>query len=210
MLLLAAILAEAILVSLTLWATHTGNHRLEWFAKLSASAVFLGVGLVRWTQGSIFDSFMVLGLGLGMAGDILLVGRRTFRLGLLAFLAGHTATIAAFGLALPWTSWPFWLVIPLAALGGVIARWLWAHTAHMRAPVMAYVLVISVLMWGGLSVSIAGVLPATAGVGAVFFAVSDLAVARHRFIQENFLNRAIGLPLYYAGQLMLAWTVGTL
>ena len=41
-------------------------------------------------------------------------------------------------------------------------------------------------------------------VGAVMFYGSDLAVARDRFVAPGFSNRAWGLPLYYAAQLVIA------
>ena len=37
----------------------------------------------------------------------------------------------------------------------------------------------------------------------------DLAVARHRFVKASFINRAAGLPTYYAAQMLLALTVGS-
>jgi len=40
--------------------------------------------------------------------------------------------------------------------------------------------------------------------GALMFLVSDLAVARDRFVAQGFINRLWGLPLYYAAQLVLA------
>jgi uncharacterized membrane protein YhhN len=40
------------------------------------------------------------------------------------------------------------------------------------------------------------------------FYVSDIFVARQRFVRTEFLNRRIGLPLYYGGQFMLAFSVG--
>ena len=40
--------------------------------------------------------------------------------------------------------------------------------------------------------------------GAVLFYVSDLFVARERFVTPGFVNKALGLPLYYGGQLLLA------
>jgi hypothetical protein len=46
--------------------------------------------------------------------------------------------------------------------------------------------------------------------GAFCFYVSDLFVARHRFIKEEYQNRLLGLPLYYTGQFMLAFSVGLL
>jgi len=44
--------------------------------------------------------------------------------------------------------------------------------------------------------------------GALSFYCSDVFVARDRFMQREMLNRTIGLPLYYAGQFLLAFSVG--
>jgi len=57
-------------------------------------------------------------------------------------------------------------------------------------------------------VSAKDALPWTAAAGAALFYLSDLAVARQRFVHEDFINRALGLPTYYLGQLLLALTVG--
>jgi hypothetical protein len=38
----------------------------------------------------------------------------------------------------------------------------------------------------------------------VLFWLSDLCVARERFVTQGFVNRAIGLPLYYGAVLVLA------
>jgi hypothetical protein len=43
--------------------------------------------------------------------------------------------------------------------------------------------------------------------GAVAFYLSDLFVARDRFVVEGFTNRLVGLPLYYGGQYLLAFSV---
>jgi len=44
--------------------------------------------------------------------------------------------------------------------------------------------------------------------GAVLFWLSDLAVARDRFVRPGFVNPLVGLPLYYAAQLLLASAAG--
>ena len=44
--------------------------------------------------------------------------------------------------------------------------------------------------------------------GAVGFYLSDLFVARDRFLKSEFTNRLIGLPMYYCGQFLLAFSVG--
>lgn len=46
--------------------------------------------------------------------------------------------------------------------------------------------------------------------GALLFYLSDIFVARDRFLKTSFLNRLVGLPIYYAGQFLLAFSVGLL
>ena len=57
----------------------------------------------------------------------------------------------------------------------------------------------------------AGELPypqsARLAIGAVLFFISDLAVARGRFVADTFTNKAWGLPTYFGGQLLIAWSV---
>ena len=45
--------------------------------------------------------------------------------------------------------------------------------------------------------------------GAASFYFSDLFVARDRFVKTEFANRLLGLPMYYLGQFLLAFSVGT-
>jgi hypothetical protein len=47
-------------------------------------------------------------------------------------------------------------------------------------------------------------------IGAVLFYFSDIFVARNRFIKKEYLNRLCGLPLYYCGQFLLAFSIGSL
>ena len=76
----------------------------------------------------------------------------------------------------------------------------------MRVPVYAYVSVITVMV-----VLAVGTVAAHGGanilVGALMFYFSDLAVARERFVEHTFTNKAWGLPLYFGGQLVLALSV---
>jgi uncharacterized membrane protein YhhN len=50
----------------------------------------------------------------------------------------------------------------------------------------------------------ASALPLIGVVGAVLFAASDLFVARERFVKSTAINTSVGLPLYYAAQLLIA------
>jgi uncharacterized membrane protein YhhN len=86
-----------------------------------------------------------------------------------------------------------------------VFRWLRPHLpADMVIPVYAYMGVISAML-----VAAAGAAPASVAIpiGAAMFYVSDLAVARDRFVVSGFANRVWGLPLYFAAQLVLASTV---
>ena len=44
-------------------------------------------------------------------------------------------------------------------------------------------------------------------VGALAFAISDISVARDRFVAHHFINRLWGLPLFYVAQVILALSI---
>jgi uncharacterized membrane protein YhhN len=151
--------------------------------------------------------WILVGLVLGAIGDVLLMyaSERAFMAGLVAFLGGHIAYVAAFAQVIPIRDWPnaplAWIVPPVIA--AVIAlAWLWRHLGSMRVPVVAYVAVITTMVIGALIVR----RPITTA-GALLFFASDLSVARDRFVRPGFANRAWGLPAYYAAQLLFAWSV---
>ena len=76
----------------------------------------------------------------------------------------------------------------------------------MRRPVWLYVVAISTMMAmaaGACAVDGNWLIP----LGALLFLLSDLAVARDRFITPGFINRAWGLPMYFCGQVLLAGSV---
>jgi len=203
--LLAAVTAGA--VGLVLWATRTGSHAIEVPSKVVASAAFVTLGLARWTPGDPVETWLMAGLLLCAVGDVCLLWDRAFDLGLVAFLLGHLAYVGGFDAALSISHWPLPLLTPLALVGAAVTRWLWPRLGRRRVSVLLYMVAISVMVWGAVSSVIVWRLPWTAAAGAILFYLSDLAVARDRFVRSAFLNRALGLPAYYAGQLLLAYTV---
>ena len=76
----------------------------------------------------------------------------------------------------------------------------------MKVPVLAYVVVITMMV-----ICAAGTVNAPGGavrvLGAVAFYLSDLGVARERFVTPGLANRLFGLPLYYGGQVLLALSI---
>ena len=195
-------------VASLLTAIRSGDRILEVVSKAAASASFVALGLLRWAGDGSVGGWIVAGLLLCAAGDLLLLGSgRSFDLGLLSFLLGHCAYIGAFATALPPSAWWRVAVVPLVLAAAGALRWLWPHLGRRRLPVVAYIVAISVMVWGAVAVVRAGAFPATAAAGAFLFYVSDLAVARHRFVKPEFLNRGIGLPLYFAGQVLIALSI---
>lgn len=203
---LASIMAGAVISLLR--AVRVEDRTQEVMSKTAASTTFVLLGALRFSSGDTVGGLIVAGLALCAIGDVLLLGNRTFDIGLGVFLLGHVLYIAGFHAALPIGQWSWLVLAPLLIVSGGATRWLWPHLGRRRFSVLAYVLVISVMVWGGVSAFIEISLPWTAAAGAILFYLSDLAVARHRFVQRSFINRALGLPIYYLGQLLLALTIG--
>lgn len=200
------LVCAAAVVALLL-AERRGSQAGKWLAKPVASAAFIAVAVFSGATHSTYGLLILLGLGLCLLGDVLLIpeGRpAVFRAGLFAFLAGHAAFACAF-LTQPRSI--AWLALATLLLAFALWRvWLWLSptvTRDMRLPVQAYFLVIGVMTALACSVTGAGG-PATVAAGAIAFTASDVSVARDRFVRHEFSNRAWGLPLYYLAQVLLA------
>jgi uncharacterized membrane protein YhhN len=203
----AWILFCALAVVALLVAERRRSQRGKWLAKPLASVAFVATALAAGALESGYGWLVLAGLGLCLVGDVLLIpqGRDdVFRAGLVAFLLGHVAYAAAF---LTQPLHPLWLAVAavvLVVLFWRVWRWLDAGVpADLRKPVLAYLAVIATMSTLAVGLTGAGGSLLVAA-GALGFTASDLAVARDRFVQEEFRNRAWGLPLYYGAQLLLA------
>jgi len=110
-----------------------------------------------------------------------------------------------------------WIWVSMVLAGVVsflVYRWLKDHLGKMKGPVIVYMAVITVMVCAASSVlgssgfSFSGRVMAFAGAVAFYF--SDVFVARDRFMKKEFVNRLVGLPLYYAGQFLIAFSLGFL
>ena len=184
-------------------------------AKTIASAAFVALGAVLY-DGDRYAQLVLLGLVFGAGGDIALLGKsnKAFLAGLTLFLIGHLGYVAAFASLMPASEWfagggP--LVIAPYAAGGVVLWLLWPKLGAMKVPVIFYVLTIATMVAFALSAWRTNALPEPARtrmiVGAVLFFISDLAVARDKFVAPTFANKVWGLPAYYAAQLFIAWSL---
>src|SRR5262245_35141394 len=194
-------------VAALLVADYRGSRPGIWLTKPLASTVFVAVALTNGAASTRYGALVLAALALSWLGDVLLIpdDTRVFRSGIAAFALAHVAYVGAFvvrgfeplriALALP----------PVAAAAFAAARWLRPHVpADMRLPVNAYTAIISAMV-----VAAAGASRADPRIlaGALLFYVSHLSLARDRFVVPGVWNRWLGLPLYYAAQLVLANTV---
>jgi uncharacterized membrane protein YhhN len=185
------------------------SRRLKWLFKPLASTGFVIVGLRAGGFATPYGRWILAGLVLGWVGDVLLLGpgKAAFMLGLGSFLLGHAAFGAAF--VRRGVSWPVVLVaaITLAPAARALWSWLGPHVpASLRVPVMVYLGVIATMV--ALAAGASWARPGWVIVAAaLMFALSDVSVARDRFLDAGWSNKAWGLPLYYAAQCVLALSV---
>lgn len=187
-------------VAALLWCEATGRSRAA--AKITASACFVALPFAGDADlGSSYALAVIAGLIFGALGDVALLGDSSAAVlrGLVLFLIGHLAYIAAFAPAAELG------VIAIAAGGAFVivgAVIIAPKAGKLAMPVRAYAAVIGAMV----AVAIAQPRGWLVPTGAVLFALSDLAVARQRFVKKSLANKLLGLPTYYAGQLLIAWS----
>lgn len=205
----ALVVGAALLVLLV--ADRRQSQTGVWIAKPLASLGFVAAALSfgALSQGA-YGVALLVALVLSLAGDVLLIpkgAKGPFLAGLTAFLLGHVAFAVAFVLRGVELRTALFALAPLAVVAALVSRWLYPKLRpSMRAPVLAYIVVISAMLSLATGAVARGA-PGILGTGALAFYLSDLAVARQRFVTPSFTNRLVGLPLYYGAQLLLAATL---
>ena len=212
--LLIICVAFVLLIGLLI-AEKRGNPKWKLTFKAPLSALFLIAALIQPHPAPVYYYAVLAGLIWGLVGDICLAipGNNAFRAGLVAFLLGHILYIVAFvGLAesARWIT-PEYLLIAAVSVG--IFLWLRPNVGKMLFPVILYIVVISVMLAAAWMAFLNPALNVTGAwfvfIGALCFYASDIFVARDRFMASQFANRLIGLPLYYTGQFLIAFSVGS-
>ena len=205
-----------VLLSGLLYCTFRDYWRAAVPLKTGLSVLFVLVAVMQPHPLPLYYRFLLPGLLLCLGGDFFLAlpRRSMFLVGLVFFLLGHIAYVIGF-VSLSPPDLSLWLEALLVVfVSGSIYRWLLPFLGRMKIPVLLYVVVISSMLigaWGVLADERFGVTGrGMVFAGAFLFYVSDLFVARNRFVEKRFINRLIGLPLYYAGQFLLAFSVGVL
>jgi uncharacterized membrane protein YhhN len=174
--------------------------------KLIGSAAFCAAGAVMLPFPKAHAIALMVGLVLSFAGDALLIpkGKKLwFLVGLTAFLSAHAAFGTAFVLAGTHAKATLAGALGILLIGAPLSRWLLPKVrGPWRVPVLAYIITITAMVTLAAGAVGAG-MRQTLLVGAVLFYLSDVCVARERFVKKEPINGMIGLPLYYTAQLFL-------
>lgn len=155
---------------------------------------------------SKFKTWLLIALACSLAGDVALMFPGYFISGLLAFLLAHLAYIALLKQGQAWFASRRALLATLG-LGAIMYAVLWSGglPPALRAPVAAYVLVITLM--AAQAIGRATVLHDTAAwgvaLGAAFFMLSDTLLALNKFVVPLPLAPLWVLSTYYAAQLLI-------
>jgi len=184
--------------------------------KTILSSLFIFAVLVQQHPIIRYYHFILLGLIFCLMGDVFLAlpQRKMFLFGLISFLLGHVFYILSFFYVARISQWTWMGSIIVIVISAWVYLWLKPHLGKMKIPVLLYVIVITIMVSGACSIlgepslALSGRIMVFAG--ALSFYFSDIFVARDRFLKKEILNRLIGLPMYYTGQFLLAFSVGIL
>jgi uncharacterized membrane protein YhhN len=188
---MAAVFAVADWVAVAL-----GRKALEYAAKPLAMAALVGVAVALVPEDESTRSWFVAALVLSLAGDVfLMLPRDLFVAGLAAFLLGHLAYVAGFGVGEAWP-WILAVVVVAAAVGTPVVRAL-LRDGHrdLLGPVAAYMAVISVMVACAI-----GTGDAVAIAGGALFMLSDSLIAWNRFVRPLAWAPVTIMVTYHLGQ----------
>ena len=187
------------------FAEWKGSRRAARTAKATASTAFVLLAVVNGAADSTYGILILAALCFSWFGDLFLLSmRNSFLLaGIAAFLVAHVAYAAAFvARGIDPTVFVIALILWNAAAFFVL-YWLWKYLErYFRIAVPIYLAAISLMT--ALAVATSSPILVIAGVA---FAVSDISVARNRFVGRSINNKVWGVPLYYVAQVLFAMSV---
>lgn len=190
-----------------------GKQRQIYVLKPISTLLVITVALlssVEPVQNLTYTVGVIIGLLLSFGGDIALMfqeHRKAFIIGLALFLLGHIAYTVVFTLLGEFSTWDLLSAGMLVAVGVSFYLLIRSNLGAMQVPVIAYIVVISVMVnraGSTLASPVFGVGQALMVlIGAVLFYISDVILAASRFWKLWEYNR-ISLGFYYGGQLLIA------
>lgn len=188
--------------------------KLEVLAKPGVMmALFLWVWLSAGLEGAL--GWFAFGIFFSLLGDVLLMIslERLFAAGLAAFLLARIAYIIGFNIPLPGMDFFGIVFAVMIGIGGarIIRRILDRLPArgqgHLRAPVILYSAVISLMLLSAMmkltDISWNAGAAAMVSIGAFLFYISDIILVWHRFVAPLPHGRIYNIAAYHLGQILL-------
>ena len=207
----------ALMIGFILWDwynIHFEKHKLRFLTKPVSVALIIVVFLTRVDSLATPVWIFLVGLILGLCGDILLMFQKDmwFIAGLFSFLLGHIAYVIGFfsvGIASPLWAVLLLLVPVYGVVAFVLIPILKATEKEMKVSVFAYGLVIGAMLFSALTLILKPNWDSTAVVlaitGAGLFVTSDAMLAAWKFLDKN--TEFWPMVTYHLAQMAIAASV---
>ncbi len=197
----------ALCVFAMLLARAVAARNLVYPLTVGGSVGFVATAAAGGAHRHAYGRFMITGLVACGVGD--LVGPYHFAAGAIAFLLAHLAFIAAC-FAQGILKRRVLCASPAAVFAAVLlAAWLLPHVSGPEVwLVVAYLLVITAMLVAAYGANLTagrGLLTS----GAVLFYLSDIFLARWRYVSPNGIHAFFCYPLYYAACILLALSISS-
>jgi len=205
-----------ILLALLLYFEKANQFKGKVLTKTVLSCLFILTALVQQNYMPGYYYLVLVGLMFCLGGDVFLAlpQERMFLLGLVSFLVGHVFYVFGLYYAADLSAWTWTGMVVSLITSCVVFVWLRPYLETMLIPVICYICVITFMVVGAWTVVGDSLLDVRGRflvfIGAQSFYFSDVFVARDRFLKMEFINRLFGLPMYYLGQFLLAFSIGCL
>lgn len=188
------------------------QRQIQIFKPISTSLLIITALLSFWQSGMnlTYSIGVLVGLALCFGGDMALMfqsNRKAFILGLVLFLLAHLAYAITFTILDNLHSLDWLPALVLLAIGIGLYRLFQPGLGSMKVPVIAYIIIISVMVNQALSAFTGS--DFTTGqawmvfIGAILFYISDVILAANRY-WKPFKYQRISLVFYYSGQFLIA------
>lgn len=194
-------------------ASFAGQQKQVYIAKPLATLLVIaaaGMAFLAPNQHPVYTFGILIGLILSLGGDIALMFSdrpKAFLIGLVFFLLAHIAYTAVFSLLGRFSIGDILSAAILILIGVAFYRLIRPGLGAMKAPVIGYMLVISLMVNRAFSTFASPIFSSgqawMISMGAVLFYLSDMILAANRFWKPWRFHHW-SLALYYAGQFLLA------
>ena len=185
--------------------------------KGAASLCFVLLGVLNAPKGNPMATKIVIGLLLGMIADVLLNlrfvvknGKPVFLVGILVFLAGHIMYLLA---VFPMVQSKWIVVIAAVVLTALLMKWIFSKiTAEKAFKIFGIVYIGAIVLLNCAAIfnliTAPGAFTTVFAIGAILFLISDIVLILNTFgPKSEFRLRVTNLSLYYAGQILIAFSL---